>query len=171
MRGRIGRTTSLIGVAALAVATALAVSGCVAMRQAEDPGAAGPSSSVSPSASPRAQEHGDTATWQLLAPDEIEATTTTLAIAVTRLGCASGETGEVLAPRVTFEVGQIVIQVDVEPLGDGMYECPGNDAVMVEVELEDPVAGRALVDGACLEGEAATTAACADGPVRHPATG
>ena len=117
------------------------------------------------------QEHGDTATWQLATPDAIDAGTTTLAIAVTRLGCASGETGEVLTPWVTYEDNRVVIEVDAEPLGDGAFTCPGNDAVVVELELNEPVAGRALLDGACLEAEAATTAACADGPVRHPATG
>lgn len=108
---------------------------------------------------------GDPATWELR--QDVTATSRSLDIGVTRLDCASGVTGEVLDPRVTYETERIVVEVDVAPIGDGAQDCQGNDVVPVTLELEEEVGERQLVDGACLDGEAATTSSC-ESEVRWP---
>lgn len=74
-----------------------------------------------------------------------------------------------LDPHVTVDEDRIVVTFTVAPIGDGPHDCPGNDAVPFEVDLAAPIGERELVDGACLEGEAATTTPCADGEVRWTA--
>lgn len=105
---------------------------------------------------------GDAATWELRAPDDVTATSRSLDIGVTRLGCASGMTGEVLEPQVVYETERIVIQVDVAPFAEEAADCQGNDVVPVTVELDEAVGDRELVDGACLDGEAVDTSFCMD---------
>ena len=81
--------------------------------------------------------------------------------------CSGGETGPVLEPVVHMDDERIKVTFAVESLPPGGYECPGNDAVPHVVVLDEPVGDRELVDGACLSGEAATTAPCVDeDPVR-----
>lgn len=106
----------------------------------------------------------DVATWELLEPDTVNPTSQHLLIGVTRLGCAGGETGEVLEPRVAYEDDRVVIRTDVAQLPPGGYSCPGNDTVPVEIELDESLGGRDLVDAACLEGPAVGTAACPSAP-------
>lgn len=111
---------------------------------------------------------GDAATWELLDAQDVTADSESLDIGVTRLGCASSVTGEVLAPQVSYESEQIIIQLDVEPFTEDAADCPGNDVVPVTVDLEESVGERELVDGACSEGEeAAGTHPCQD-EVRWP---
>ncbi len=71
---------------------------------------------------------GDTATWQVLAPDPVGPTTRNLTLGVTRLSCAGGKTGTVLTPQVTYEAKRIIIRTDVAPMGGGAFDCQGNDA-------------------------------------------
>ena len=163
----ITRCAALLTVAVVA----FAMSGC-ALAETPGPAAATPApappapSSLSPS--PVAGAPGDAATWVVVDPAAIGTGTTEVRIAATRLGCSSGKTGELRGPRVSYGADEVVIEVDAEPLGAGAFECPGNDAVEVVVALTEPLGDRSLVDGACLEGEAVSTAACADGPVRWP---
>ena len=140
-------------------------SGPVASTSTPDPAAP---SALSPSPSTGVDAPGDAATWTLVDPAAISAAITDVRVAVTRLGCSSGKTGELRVPRVSYDADEVVIEVDAEPLGAGAFECPGNDAVEVVVTLTEALGDRSLVDGACLEGEAVSTAACADGPVRWP---
>src|SRR5699024_9385038 len=90
---------------------------------------------------------------------------TELTIGVKRVQCASGVTGEVLAPVVTYEEARIVISVDVEPLADGAFTCQGNPTVPVQVRLTEPIGHRELVDGGCDDPRAARLIMCED-PVR-----
>lgn len=110
---------------------------------------------------------GETATWELVS-DDITAESTEVRIGVTRLSCANGETGEVLPPEVTYSETQVIVRADVVALPPGAYNCPGNDVVEVTVVLSEPVGERALVDAACLAGDAVTTSFCTDGAVRWP---
>jgi hypothetical protein len=112
-------------------------------------------------------QRGDAAVWQLADPDEVDATSTRLTLSVTRLGCADGRTGTLLAPVASVGTDDIVIRVDAEPLAEGMYTCPDNDTVTVTLTLPEPVGQRALVDAACLVGEAVRTSECRDGAVRR----
>ncbi len=108
---------------------------------------------------------GDVATWELRSP--VDESSRSLDVLVTRLGCASGVTGDVLAPRVEYEDDRIVVIIDVERFTEGAADCQDNDAVPDVVELDEPVGDREVVDGACLDGEATGTAPCSD-PVRWP---
>lgn len=105
--------------------------------------------------------------WRLRDADAVNSDATQLEIEVTRLGCASGVTGELLPARVSEEGERVVVQVDAVPLGDEGADCQGNDWVGVTVDLDEPVGDRELVDGACLEGEAADTSFC-ETAVRWP---
>lgn len=110
--------------------------------------------------------NGEPATWQLADPSAVTADSELIDIEVTRLGCASGTTGEVLEPQVTYEAEQILIRVDVAPVGDGPQSCPGNDAVRISVQLTEPLGARAIVDGGCALEGVGTTAECAETAVR-----
>jgi hypothetical protein len=108
---------------------------------------------------------GDTATWTLAAPDEVSAASKTLTLSVTRLGCAGGKTGVVLAPSVSMSDTMVIIRSSVEPK-KGFGSCQRNEPVQVTLTLSEPVGNRDLVDAACLDGDAVNTAACSGGAVR-----
>lgn len=105
---------------------------------------------------------GDLATWELAAPTSVTTETRGLDLRVTRAGCSGGVTGDVLEPRVQYEDDRVVVTTDVEPLGDGTWTCPGNDAVAVTVELDEVLGNRELVDGGCLAAEADGMRLCDD---------
>ncbi len=109
---------------------------------------------------------GDTAVWEIDASSTPTAESTAFTASVTRLGCASGVTGEVQEPEVTIEEDRVVVTFTVESLSGGAYYCPGNDWVPYEVEVGEPIGNRELVDGACFTEEAERTSFCADGPER-----
>lgn len=113
-----------------------------------------------------ATETGETATWKI-ADGRVSPDATHLTVAVSRLGCASGKTGTVLEPQLTYEPTRIVIWTPVVPLPKNVgYNCQSNDAVRTDVTLTEPIGQRALVDGACLHDDAARTSECLDGGVR-----
>ncbi len=103
---------------------------------------------------------GDAATWELLEPTGVSPESTNLRLGVTRLGCASGVTGEVLTPVVSYEQDRVVVVASVAPFTAGAADCQGNDVVPVDLVLTEPVGERTLVDGACLEGPAVDTSFC-----------
>lgn len=107
---------------------------------------------------------GDPAVWRLAPGAEVTAESTSVDVEVTRVDCASGRTGELLAPVVAYEESRVVTRIDAEPLV-GPFDCPGNDRVPVTVELEEPVGRRTLVDGGCLREDAPPVSDC-DDPVR-----
>ncbi|MEE6272269.1 hypothetical protein V2J56_02775 [Georgenia sp. MJ206] len=114
---------------------------------------------------PLGTTRGEAATWALSDPAAVSAGSVSIDIGVTRLACASGVTGEVLEPQVTYEADRVVVEVDVAPLGGSatsIHTCQGNDVVPVRVELDEPIGDRQLVDGACLAGLAIDTAFCLD---------
>lgn len=150
------RRLALAG-SALAV---VALSGC-AVEQPDTNGGS-TASEGSPAVFSLGPRAGDVATWSL-APDELlDPKTTFLVVEVTRLGCASGLTGTVLDPQIQYDETQVFLRADVEEMGPGAQDCQGNDAVPVEIHLDQPLGVRALVDAACLEGEAVSTAGCTD---------
>ena len=107
---------------------------------------------------------GEVALWTLdrsrPAPDS---TSTSFSVLVTRLGCHSGVTGDVLPPDIELEDERVIVTFSVDPdVGPTeMFDCQGNNEVPYAVDLEEPVGMRALVDGNCLEGrEGATTRLC-----------
>lgn len=146
-------------------------------RPAPHTGAASTAAAVT--TAPSQPAGGDTAMWGLdpelvdagFPPadgsDPISAAATSFVAYVTRLGCAAGVTGEVLAPSITTTDTDVIVTFAVEPLADDVvYTCPANDVVAAEVELGQAIGERRLVDGACRSGDAAGTTFCVDGGVR-----
>jgi hypothetical protein len=111
---------------------------------------------------------GETATWTIDPAQVVSPATTTLSVLVTRLGCASGVTGDVLEPVIITEADRVVITLSVVPLDPTLgYTCPTNDANSVRVQLNEPLGNRSLVDGACLgQSPERQTSQCETGAVR-----
>lgn len=110
---------------------------------------------------------GDAAVWELAPDQRLQPSSTTFTALVSRLGCSSGVTGEVLAPEIRLTESEVVVIFSVAPLEARSGTCQGNDQVPYQVELGEPLGDRALVDGECLPGrEAATTSFCMPDSVR-----
>lgn len=115
-----------------------------------EPDAAQP---IGPTAEPEA---GDPAVW-FVDPSESPTTDRSAFRAqVSRLGCNSGVTGDVLRPGVVITVDEVNITFNVAHEPDG-GTCPSNDLVDYEVDLGEAIGQRVLVDGACTPGAAAET--------------
>lgn len=127
------------------------------------PGPHGPSRSLTP----EEVIEESLATWQVTDGSAVNGDDTKLAIGVTRLGCANGETGEISDVDVQLGDDQVAVRARVEPPPGSAYNCLGNDMVEVQVDLGEPIGDRMLVDGACEHPRAATTSAC-DTDVRWP---
>ena len=151
------RRCSALAGSALAV---VALSGC-AVEQSNTNGGSD-ASEGSPAVSSLEPLAGDVATWSLAPEELLDPKTTFLVVEVTRLGCASGITGTVLDPQIHYDETQVLLRTDVEKIGQGAHECQGNDAVPVEIHLDQPLGVRGLVDAACLQGEAVGAAACTE---------
>ncbi|PFG16255.1 hypothetical protein ATK74_0789 [Propionicimonas paludicola] len=109
---------------------------------------------------------GATATWTLTRPESIDAHTVTFEVFATRLECASGKTGKLLAPVIAVGDKEVVIRIDAKPRHSTGDTCPSNNPVRVRITLPEPLGHRSLVDAACLVGEAVSTTACANGAAR-----
>jgi hypothetical protein len=112
------------------------------------------------------EPRGDPAVWAI-APEEAaraRAGATTFTVQVSRLGCNSGVTGEVVGEGTHTGPDEVVLDVRVEHDADG-GDCPSNAPVPYEVTLSEPLDGRPLVDGAC-RAAAARTSFCEDDGIR-----
>lgn len=160
--GRIGAMSALILVAACGEATG--PTGQTGLGDSTQQG------SAQPSPQPPAEQSGagEAAVWSIDAERPPSPSGRTFPALVERLGCNSGETGQVLAPEVVEEPDQVVITFTVAPSASGFANCVGNKPVPHEVALSAPVGNRTLVDGACLSGPSATTSHCLDGGERWP---
>lgn len=146
------RRPGMLGILLIAC---VGLSGCGAI---PSPQASATNASAAAGAAPPVP--GAPATWQLVDPGRVSSDSTTLEVEVTRLDCANGVTGELLAPVITYEADRVTIRIDAEPSQLGAANCQGNNAVPVVVELSEPLADRTLVDGACITTDARRTAAC-----------
>lgn len=110
-------------------------------------------------------------TWRLAEDEDPTPTSTMIAVLVTRLACASGETGQVEKPAVRYEADRIVIRTDVVHLEESVgYNCQENEEVPMSIRLDEKLGTRALVDEACLIEPAVDTAPCIEGAQRWPAS-
>ena len=142
------------GAVGLIVVASIGLSGCTATPSAQSPTGASAAHSDAPAQS------GVPATWQLVDPDSVDPDSRTLEVEVTRLECADGVTGELLAPVITYDADQVTIRIDAEPRAVENANCQSNDAVPVSVALSEPLGERTLIDGACISTEAQGTAEC-----------
>lgn len=89
------------------------------------------------------------ATWALPNGFNVGPETTEFLALVTERACASGQSseGRIVGPRIEYvDHTSVVVTFEVRPLPGGQ-ECPGNPATIVEVELEEPLGNRRLLDG------------------------
>jgi len=103
---------------------------------------------------------GESAVWDIDPARPPRAQDLNITVMVSRLGCASGETGEVYAPSVQETADTVVVTFAVAPLPAGDYACPGNKPVAYSFTLDSPLGDRPLVDGACDSKAARTTSLC-----------
>lgn len=109
---------------------------------------------------------GTPATWVLSNPEEVSASSTEITMAVMRVECANGVTGEVLAPLIQYDTEEIVITAQVKSNPEENYDCPSNDEVTVKVQLAEAIGGRKLLDGICLNEPQSSYAYCKPSAVR-----
>lgn len=116
----------------------------------------------------RTHAPGDPAVWTLDPASNVEPSSSSFLALVTRLQCAGGTTGEVLEPLIEIGPTDIVVTFSVAALDSELEQsCPENDAVPVEVFLDEAIGDRQILDGACQSGsEAATTVYCSGGADR-----
>ncbi|WP_334169385.1 hypothetical protein [Timonella senegalensis] len=103
---------------------------------------------------------GEAGMWELANPGEVSTSSTSVDILVTRLECASGVTGEILKPTVSYENDRLVIRADVARTPSAAANCQGNNQVPATVTLKEPIGQRALVDFQCVDGEAVNYPVC-----------
>ena len=113
--------------AVAAVCVAFLLAGCSALAPTEQPGPA---------------------TWALPEGFTIGPETTEFLALVTEQACASGQSseGRIVEQQIDYLGDSVVVTFRVRPL-PGDQECPGNPATMVEVELDEPLGHRTLLDG------------------------
>lgn len=109
---------------------------------------------------------GVTGVWELADPSRVSPASTSLKLKVTRMECASGHTGRILEPVVSYGASDIVIRTDVAQRRSTADTCQSNDWVTVTLALAEPVGDRQLIDAACLAGDAVRTSFCAAGAAR-----
>lgn len=121
--------------------------------------------SVSPSAN--LSVPGEAAVWFLRPDQNLQASSTRFVALVSRLGCNSGVTGQVLAPDVRLGPAEVVVTFFVAPRQKAAGTCQANNEVPYEVDLGEPLRGRKLVDGQCLPGgQAVTSSSCLHDSIR-----
>lgn len=87
------------------------------------------------------------ATWALegseLGPED-----TAFTASVTERSCASGQSseGRVRDPLIVYTDEAVIVTFFMEPL-DGGQNCPGNPPTAVDVQLDEPLGDRSLLDG------------------------
>lgn len=163
------RRAGLIAVAA-SVVVASAIAGTTWLFNPGDSSGSSPASETEPSPNPypTVPPTGDIAIWSLAPGQDLNQDSTEFTALVTRLGCNSGVTGQVMGPGVVITGSRVVVSFTVPPSPGGL--CPGNDSVSVKVRLAEPLGGRALVDGQCTNTRASRTYFCeVDDGVRRPA--
>jgi hypothetical protein len=67
---------------------------------------------------------------------------------VQEYACAGGRSpeGRIQAPAIVYFEDAVVVTMSVRPL-PGAHDCPANPAVPFEIQLEQPIEGRRLLDG------------------------
>lgn len=117
---------------------------------------------------PDTKVEGDAAVWVPAPGSAIESSSTTFTALVSRLGCNDGITGRVHTPEIVSNESEVVVTFTVAAKGPGAANCQGNQEVAYEVDLGEPLLGRALIDGQCLPaGEAVTTSFCVPDSTRY----
>ena len=88
------------------------------------------------------------ARWEVAPGQELDDDTREFTALVTETACASARSseGRITGPEVEYTADAIIITFGVRPLG-GAQNCPSNPPTEVRVVLDEPIAGRRLLDG------------------------
>jgi hypothetical protein len=114
-----------------------------------------------------AGEDSNPATWVVAPNERVTGGTTEFTAIVTRTGCSSGVQGEPRSPDVEYAESEVRVTFRISPRIDS-GTCEGTPGVAYEVELDEPLGDRSLVDGECRPGSTAwATAFCLDEGVRY----
>ena len=92
---------------------------------------------------------GEAATWTVNSKRPPMSDARAISALVSRVECASGVTGHVLAPVVNEQKKRVVVTFTVERNADGDATCPGNKSVEQTFKLHSPLGERPLFDGTC----------------------
>ena len=92
---------------------------------------------------------GEAATWKVDPVRPPQATDMKVLALVSRVECAGGRTGRVLAPVVAEDEQRVVVTYTVERTPDKGATCPGNQPVGQTFTLEQALGNRPLFDGSC----------------------
>ena len=92
---------------------------------------------------------GEVARWEVDPQRPLQRTDLAVLALVSRVECAGGRTGRVLAPVVAEEAQRVVVTYTVERTPDKTATCPGNQPVEQTFTLTQPLGDRPLFDGLC----------------------
>ena len=99
---------------------------------------------------------GEPATWEVDPQRAPQPNDMKVLALVSRVECAGGRTGRVLAPVVAEDEQRVVVTFAVERTPDKVATCPGNRPVGQTFTLEQPLGDRPLFDGSCSRPEDGT---------------
>lgn len=119
----------------------------------------GETSATDSRASAETSADSDPAVWRFGPDQSLQRSSTRFTALVRRVDCNSGVTGQVLAPKISFSESRVIVTFSVAPSPPDGGRCQSNPQVPYEVLLREPLEGRTLVDGRCLndaEGEFAS---------------
>jgi hypothetical protein len=108
---------------------------------------------------------GEVAVWAIEAK-KLSPSSTSFVAVVTGLSCNSGVPHVIQQPTIAKTELAITVTFTVEPPSPGFHTCQGVLGDEYSVDLGEPIGNRQLIDSACVEGEAASTSFCMNGPVR-----
>lgn len=91
------------------------------------------------------------AQWELSNPQKVSAQSESLDLKVTRIGCASGFTGDITVTQVNYSTENVAVGIVVEPLKDRAQTCQSNQTVSYTLDLSEPLGERTLIDLSCAE--------------------
>ncbi|MEX2619129.1 MAG: hypothetical protein WD250_02810 [Egibacteraceae bacterium] len=112
------------------------------------PAACGPQPSVPAEQPAPAPDQAEVAQWAPDNPTALDPSTTAIDVTVYESACASGQaaTRRVAEPDITYGDQEVVVTIRVIP-SPGDQSCPANPPTPFTVELDEPLDGRALLDG------------------------
>jgi hypothetical protein len=93
-------------------------------------------------------EDAEPAPWEPAPGTELSPDVTTIDVLVNEVGCAGGEPADdrIPAPDITYDDDAVVVTIGVVPR-PGDQTCPGNPDTAYQLELDEPLGERELLDG------------------------
>ena len=101
-------------------------------------------------------KRGESATWEVDSERPPQPTDMKVLALVSRVECAGGRTGRVLAPVVAEDEQRVVVTFTVERTPDKGATCPGNRPGGQTFTLGQALGNRLLFDGSCPRPEGGT---------------